>query len=583
MLILDRPRPNPEQFRFIAIPHYHRPHLGLAPNRTAYVSLLPSPSSASIDLPLPELIISGYQEQEWQQLWRLTIFLRERPGLVRDVAETFESNQINIVATETSVILEQDLHKVEVVFKTEEQAVPWLDWTLQARLAGDLAFARNGEPRLHIEPLHDLREASKAFAAYRPIRETDQRQLLFSPLHDNARTEFQETEPGRHELRVRLPNTMRDALTRVILDKGAEKPEWGYHLRISDSHERIMRVLFFRSTDPVLFASIEHNDEIGALATITRALSERDFTLLTALHVPAERDSRAVVELVAYAANLKGSSSADRKEALEQALSHSAPCAGLDLRISYPNNYRAPQEWKDIQSNEPSERTPEPDFQSFVRSLREATSVRYDAMAQQIQRGIPILREEANQWNLVNKLSVQYQRLSLVPSKKALFVSCHYAGEQLRSICEEAIKPEYNFSVFTGEHLEGFSNKVEGLVERIRSCTHFLGVWLCEGALELGEQRWPTPWLLWELGIAEALGLQWRLLIERGIAEEAWRRIYEAQQHVLCHSTEFEKKLEYTLKILSLKDAGVRSQHHITSPQAVIEAVHEIGTDSFTL
>ena len=38
----------------------------------------------------------------------------------------------------------------------------------------------------------------------------------------------------------------------------------GYYLRLSDSKDRFMRVLFFSATDPVIHARLEYRDRVGA-------------------------------------------------------------------------------------------------------------------------------------------------------------------------------------------------------------------------------------------------------------------------------------------------------------------------------
>lgn len=55
----------------------------------------------------------------------------------------------------------------------------------------------------------------------------------------------------------------------------------------------------------------------------------------------------------------------------------------------------------------------------------------------------------------------------------------------------------------------------------MKSCKYFLGVW--EPEVKVPGGWWPSPWLLWELGVAQQLQLNVRLLISDKVVNEAWR------------------------------------------------------------
>jgi len=78
-----------------------------------------------------------------------------------------------------------------------------------------------------------------------------------------------------------------------------------------------------------------------------------------------------------------------------------------------------------------------------------------------------------------------------------------------------------------------------GLLHRINCCSHFLGVWSRDGAEPCGEVYWPSPWLLWEFGVAEAFGLDWRLLISQDIVASAWQKVAAHRQHAFFSEFDF--------------------------------------------
>ncbi len=132
---------------------------------------------------------------------------------------------------------------------------------------------------------------------------------------------------------------------------------------------------------------------------------------------------------------------------------------------------------------------------------------------------------------------------------QTLFIPCQYEGNQLAIIRAKA--EGMGFSVVTGEDLFREDTITVGLLKRIFACTHFLGVWSREGAEEVGPRPWPSPWLLWEFGVAEAFGLTWRLLISNQIDVAAWKRVAPHRQHAIF-GLEFETKLEKILDVLSV-------------------------------
>lgn len=85
----------------------------------------------------------------------------------------------------------------------------------------------------------------------------------------------------------------------------------------------------------------------------------------------------------------------------------------------------------------------------------------------------------------------------------------------------------------TGENLTQFESNVDGIIEKMKLCTHFLGVWTRMAGHNVSKEVWPSPWLLWELGVAEAIGLKWSLLISDEISQDTWKKIHSSRQHVI--------------------------------------------------
>src|SRR5437667_10367795 len=105
MLVLDIPRKCPVNFSYVEMPLYHRVHLGLAANRALHGCLL----AASNEPFLPELVISPFEIDQWDKLWRLTMTVADRAGLVHEVCDVLIHNGANTLASELSTTEQQKL------------------------------------------------------------------------------------------------------------------------------------------------------------------------------------------------------------------------------------------------------------------------------------------------------------------------------------------------------------------------------------------------------------------------------------------------------------------------------------------
>jgi hypothetical protein len=92
------------------------------------------------------------------------------------------------------------------------------------------------------------------------------------------------------------------------------------------------------------------------------------------------------------------------------------------------------------------------------------------------------------------------------------------------------------------------------IVELLDGCTHFLGIWTSEGGKQVASEPptwWPSPWMHWELGAAQALGLTWHLLISDAIDEDAWRVTAGNTHTTFGKKTPLRASMKRALKILT--------------------------------
>jgi hypothetical protein len=177
-----------------------------------------------------------------------------------------------------------------------------------------------------------------------------------------------------------------------------------------------------------------------------------------------------------------------------------------------------------------------------VSELQTAVDARARAINLDLATGAPT-EDALHRAGLAQMLAARHEAIS--GSTKSLFVSCVFETDLLDIVCKTA--ESIGFSVITGKHLEAFQSQIDGLVTKIAPCSHFLGVWSSRSGRDSATI---SPWLLWEFGVAHATHTEWRLLIEKDVASEAWQKIAPARQHTIFTMADFHEKLEHILNVL---------------------------------
>lgn len=555
MLVLDIPRRCPPDFDYIYLPLYHRVHLGLAAHIPLHGCLLATSESPH----LPELVLSPFEFEKWDKIWRLNLTLKDRPGLFNEVTEVLEHNKALLLAAESSATQQQSLYQLEVVMElVDDSGIEWLRYCLLTRFFQEMTFM-DKQPRLRIQRLQSLYHAKRDFEDQKlwpkhrlPEGFSPERaeiQLKWATNAGAANTNISHVdnpiEETKRILHLMLPENVRRVLKNTV---GRYEPgsryagTGGFYLRLSDTKNRFLRVVFFKSNDPSVHCRIEYLDRPGALADLTQVLKTQDFNILSAYLSPGGERNKSRLELVVRSPSMEGMRFAQRRECLEQALSQEGNISDLQIVIGYPKNY-AP-EWPChpiIPANTESKAR-----ESYTTWFSEIDKEYLKQQAKiRKQKG----REIEPYLLLANQLNDLRSKIGLEGKGKKLFVSCHYAEDQVDTIVRHAKR--YGFTVVTGENLLKDPTLTIGLIKTIRSSTHFLGVWSSDGAQKHEDKWWPSPWLLWEFGVAEAWGLTWRLLIQNDIDQAVWQKLAPHKPNSHFTTMNFVEKLKEILSVLS--------------------------------
>lgn len=562
MLILDKPRDFDGST--IRIPLYHRSHLSLFPTATVWLCLLPGRQAGEL---LPEITISPMDFAAWSDLWRITITMTDRVGLVNDFFQMLADNGINVVAAESSSMETQRMHSIEAVVDAQgyqasqdkTHAVRSSDAEIEdladlrrfilARALPEIALTPAGKPRLQIRRLRHLFEAKQSFEQ----AERDARlNYAFVPIVERVDVRRITEQRGKREITtsvvIDLPEDVCLRLSPAL--ETGNKP--AKYLSVSNTEDRFLRAYFIKQSDSIIDPTLRHEDKVGALAAITGAMRRSGFNILTALSRQYDRGKQAHSEFVLKPPpELRTLSQAEIKAKLRTALSTSKLINDYKISIGYPRSYSESALTElitePIQLYEQPETLANTDF-----LIRQKYLVLKERIEQRNVSG-----EDKLRYRIANDLWAETAANTITTEaethgKRFLFVSYNFAATDIFERVEAAAK-DHGFEVITAVKISAYKTTRDGVIRRMREqCTHFLGVWTEHGGIDVGNNFWwPSPWMGWEYGVANTIPLHSKLLISKRIKDDAWQRLAGESPHVIFSTVNFNDKLDEVLEGLS--------------------------------
>jgi hypothetical protein len=288
---------------------------------------------------------------------------------------------------------EQDVYHIEVIIEMADEArMPLLEWTIQARLTNEHVLLTDASPRLRIRRLHNLSLAKREYDRQRMLH------LGFAPLVEQLyvrapgsqshQSDKQVLKSGPKMFRLPLPPSIREILKLQILELVGDRHDEGFYLRLSDTKDRFLRVLFFKASDPVLHARLEYKDRRGAAADVTHALRGAGFNILAAYMGPAEGEDRSRCEVITRCERLHGKTTLELKDELETSLRTSSCAADLEIVVSYPRDYANRWDRKELEPVIPTAETQTPrENPSWIPELKATVDSHYSALALDLVSG----------------------------------------------------------------------------------------------------------------------------------------------------------------------------------------------------
>lgn len=550
MLILDIPRPFDGSN--IKVPLYHRGHLSLFTGATVWLCLLPGHRDQEV---LPEIVVSPIAFDAWADLWRISMTMIERVGLVHDVFETLKEHKINVLVSESSSMDRQRYHSLEIIVDASRYSSPGSDGDTDARSSTlveslpdlrraiianvfrDVAILPSNEARLKIRRVRSLFQAKRDFSR----AESDyHRGLGFRP--EVAQTKVEQV-PGQG-VALKLSGDLQRALTEALdFRHDTTDPGGGYYLPVSETADRFLRIYFIRNSRPIISLTTAHEERVGALATITEALHAANFDILTSLSRLYEYGARASFDLVLKPPRELGTDIERIRSVLEAALSTAELVNNYKIQVAYP---RQPTTYSALDSKQ---LFVAPDAPLREPRVREPTGVllqeHYQQYAELSRRPAPT-KDEIQRFELARNLLAEHTVATAQETKRQLFISYSFSDTQ-RFDRVYGMATDLGFDVVTGRIL-GSGTSRDQIIRLMRTCTDFLGIWTEDGGIQMNSHWWPSPWLHWEFGAAQALGLRPHLLISTKIDPSSWQRIAAETVHTLFGTGDFEQKSSEALQ-----------------------------------
>ena len=620
MKILDKPR-----FllgKKIKIPLYHRGHLSLFNEAKLHACFLPGIKEDGNDS-FPQLVLSPIGLHSWDDIWRISINLYDKVGMVNNLFQVLRHYNLNVIASESSTkqliipskdkyLKTQKVHCVEVVVDATMYSSS-SDGNHRDRLSGssllndlytilyvcfldDIVLDNvTGEPVLRIKRIKNLFNERYNFYLLQnlSIRGLTKSQPSVELL--TAQLPKEEEQSQKNLSNVINIELAADLYTKILESTGyiekykndqekeenkdknnstsksedVEKPKkekrYGRYLALSDTTERYLRIFFFPKGVHVLAPVLEYKEEIGALAEITKCLRLGNFNIITSLSRLREFGAKATCEFVLEIPKSIVETSRNPVKIQENAKTALRDCLaseklikkyGVSLAFCYHYGYQD-LEFKDLKDvNERTEKKHSDFSEDSIskKSISEKIEQKTEDYHRELEeKGYP--PEVFNKYHHLNNLNnlptgVNFsgKKLQRIP----LFLSYSFAGNSALLTKVKQISAN-RFLILDGSKVFANRTTYKGIIQVMRYCKVFLGIWSQNGSKQLLDKSkwWPSPWLHWELGVAQTLNLNWRLLVSSKVDFEAFAKISKDTPYIIYEGDgDFEDKLTRVINVL---------------------------------
>lgn len=508
----------------LEIPSYHLGHLSLKTGTGVTMCLLPArPEQTSPQM--REMVISPISFDSWQFLARISAVFFESAGVVRKITRALKDLEIDILYQESASIENGRFHRVELLIDPRTQY-----GRFEGQENPDRAVLGSIERRLKARCLNDLIfDGSRARLKARRMEGLR-----------NAWLEYRERSDETTAVERSIVNSSMLVMpSEVIAALGNPPPERA--ILISDTKDRLLRVMFPNNFTGFTYIRVTHNDSVGAIAAITDRLSDAFNAILTLnrLKTQGERND---VELLLFCEEYPGIEDDKTRQGIAETLLDNPAVHHLDILVTYPERSGARGKkgaqpvvnravtWKSITNVVSLE--PEYHGESTVSILRD----RIDKYAKGIHSASDLATGNSirNRIDAAKRLLV-HEGLDTLP-RPTVFVSYDFEHQELYDIAAPQLTRR-KCEVTNGKDAFEVDRFRDVIRERIRRSSGFIAIW------KMRDDDTFSPWLVWELGVAQAFEIPFCILVHKNVAEAPHVRINPETHHIDFIDSNFKDKL----------------------------------------
>jgi hypothetical protein len=540
MLVLGYASSTDTKAPSIEVPPFHTGHLGFVPGTPVRISLVAAPDSGRHC----EVVVTPF-EQEVRHLARVSVSMRDEPGVVGRLVAAVASLGINIEVQESCSINLLDHHSVSLLVDLSAFKMPM---HAESVAPGDVPETPTAIRRLYrdygsIFPIHDLRfvllfesimEHCADVIVWKPVSGERLPEIDIEPYADRSlsKSEVRDLVRGDNPLHVKFE--MPEAITPRLKQVVGKRSQFEY-LLVSDTTTRALHVFFLHpSLAARLFhVGFFHDDVPGALATILALLRDAEFNILTSL-VRKQKDGRSVWEAVVEYQGDASVPSSDSRVAHTPVTQRELKWISDQIVAAQARKSKKQVDY-DIDIA-PPKYPARPTTLKKVRSISLSGKLGSAGKRASITQGDERDKLLAQRRKSLAKLDLEFevemkseQLLKLIENRNAddgrpgVFLSypshAHKYGKAVDGLLDDQYRVE-KYQEPNGETI------VDEVIRLIEGSDYFIGIWHHSGTPPDGERtREVSPWMMFEYGIARAAEKPAIVVHSNMLHPDVWRRI----------------------------------------------------------
>lgn len=523
MLIIDNPKKLLDK-RNIYVPSFQRGHLSLKDGTQVTVCLIPREHFKESKT-IAELIVTPVNINSWKYLWRINVSFRDYTGIVRDILKILAHHDISVLHYDTCAIENRNLHHLEIV----------VDVSLYAKVVPDIENEKGDLPELRMKiaalccdklKVYD----QKYYGTDRPnfkikIRRVNSLHIAYEDYIKYKDKKYKNFQSYSYKAKIRnhcisLSSEMYNRMAAIYNCDNTVciyPPMKIEYLLVSDTKDRILRIIIPKRDEKVIYSQIGYDENIGVLSDITREIAIRYDIIASYNHVH-QQDTRSYLSVIVSPIdesikNLNISEIKDDfKNMLSQVKDHELDVmfpesAGHKIQDSDKYGIVNDVKEKSVISSkfsydismlsEPIEDILRQKEEYYYKLTRD--EVLFDRYCSSLN--IDTANRELERQRITNITEILRRYMNYIGSKpeiRSVFISNDSEHTSIfENIADKLEKIEIN--VYSAIDYRGNVNVKDKIMEEIKKSDAFLGIW------KLKENKTLSPWMLWELGVAEHL------------------------------------------------------------------------------